>query len=156
MKPGRRRFVAMISGLAIWLNSSLRAFAQTRTPRQTEGPYYPSGSMRGPDQDNDLVRIEGAVREAGGEIIHLRGKIFSADRSPAANARIEIWQVDANGRYLHTGDSNSRERVTPVSRALATPSQMPRVSSTSAPSNPCLTPDGRRTYTPRFFIRIEN
>ncbi|MGB3070675.1 MAG: protocatechuate 3,4-dioxygenase [Ottowia sp.] len=110
MKLERRGFFATMSGLALWLKPFSQAFAQTRTPRQTEGPYYPSQSMRGPDQDNDLVRVRGAVQEAGGEIIYLKGKVFAADKLPAEGARIEIWQVDTKGRYLHTGDSNSAVR----------------------------------------------
>ncbi|GAB2466663.1 protocatechuate 3,4-dioxygenase [Comamonas humi] len=110
MKLRRRETLAVVSGLAAWLPPAAPAWAQTRTPAQTEGPYYPSRSMRGSDQNQDLVKIDGAVREAGGEIIQLKGRVFAADRSPAAGARVEIWQVDTHGRYLHTGDSNPAAR----------------------------------------------
>lgn len=80
------------------------ALALVATPGATEGPYYPASAMRFDDADNDLVRIEGKVRDAGGEIIHLTGQVTDGDGIPVSGARVEIWQCDANGRYLHTGD----------------------------------------------------
>ncbi|MES0884025.1 protocatechuate 3,4-dioxygenase [Roseibium sp. SCP14] len=80
------------------------------TPAQTEGPYYPSPRMRFSDTDNDLVRIDGKVREAGGEIIILKGRVLDGTGSPVAGARVEIWQCDANGRYLHSRESGPAER----------------------------------------------
>jgi protocatechuate 3,4-dioxygenase beta subunit len=72
------------------------------TPGAGEGPFYP---VRMPsDDDADLVRIEGAVREAGGDILHLAGRVMDTNARPVAGARIEIWQCDANGVYLHPGD----------------------------------------------------
>lgn len=72
------------------------------TPGAAEGPFYP---VRIPsDDDADLVSVEGAVREAGGDILHLSGRVLDADSRPIAGARVEIWQCDANGVYLHPGD----------------------------------------------------
>lgn len=61
--------------------------------------------MRFDDIDNNLVKIKGKVEQAGGEIIHLKGKILDRKGNPLAKHRIEIWQCDVNGRYLHSGDS---------------------------------------------------
>lgn len=80
------------------------AAALARTPAATEGPFYPEPSMRFADADNDLVKIEGAVREAGGEVLVLRGRVLGPEGEPAAGARVEIWQCDANGVYLHEAD----------------------------------------------------
>ncbi len=74
------------------------------TPDATEGPFYPTPAMRRADVDNDLVRIIGAVREAGGEVITLRGRLTDTDDTPLAGYRVEIWRCDMNGKYLHTGD----------------------------------------------------
>ena len=72
------------------------------TPGAGEGPFYP---VRMPgDDDADLVRVENAVREAGGDILHLTGRVLDVDARPVPGARIEIWQCDANGVYLHPGD----------------------------------------------------
>lgn len=74
------------------------------TPNAAEGPFYPLPEMRRADVDNDLVTIAGRVVEAGGEIITLKGRITDPDGAPLAGLRIEIWQCDMNGHYLHPGD----------------------------------------------------
>lgn len=79
------------------------------TPAATEGPFYPTPAMRRTDVDNDLVRIMGMVQEAGGEVITLRGRVLSADDVPLEGLRVEIWQCDMSGRYLHSGDRQSIE-----------------------------------------------
>lgn len=86
------------------------AQALVATPGATEGPYYPKPAMRFDDADNDLVRIEGKVREAGGEIIRLTGQVTDGDGNPVSGARVEIWQCDANGRYLHDRDKRDMPR----------------------------------------------
>lgn len=86
------------------------AQALVATPGATEGPYYPKPAMRFGDADNDLVRIEGRVRQAGGEIIYLTGQVTDGDGNPVSGVRLEIWQCDANGRYLHTGDNRNISR----------------------------------------------
>lgn len=80
------------------------AKAAVLTPKAAEGPFYPTERMRFADVDNDLVKVEGQVKEAGGEILMLSGQIRTATGEPLANHRIEIWQCDVNGKYLHTGD----------------------------------------------------
>jgi protocatechuate 3,4-dioxygenase beta subunit len=72
------------------------------TPRSTEGPFYPDEFPA--DGDSDLVRVAGSVREAGGDILHLAGTATDRSGNPLAGARIEIWQCDMNGIYLHRGD----------------------------------------------------
>ena len=80
------------------------------TPGAAEGPFYP---VRIPsDDDADLVSVEGAVREAGGDILHLAGRVLDANARPIAGARVEIWQCDANGVYLHPGDRRRDSRDT--------------------------------------------
>ncbi len=78
------------------------------TPLATEGPFYPTETP--PDDDSDLVRIEGAVREAGGEILHLGGRMLDRSARPLAGLRVEIWQCDANGVYLHPGSDGGDDR----------------------------------------------
>lgn len=72
------------------------------TPRQSEGPFYPD--ILPADMDNDLVRIEGMAREAGGEILRLTGRVLHIDGRPLEGAVVEIWQCDETGRYIHTRD----------------------------------------------------
>lgn len=76
------------------------------TPRQTEGPFYPNHLPL--DTDNDLLIVNDGITPAVGEITHLSGRILDAGGKPIRNTLVEIWQVDNNGVYLHTG-SNKRE-----------------------------------------------
>jgi protocatechuate 3,4-dioxygenase beta subunit len=85
------------------------AFADdlTRTPSQTEGPFYPNHLPL--DTDNDLLIINDTISPAVGEITHLTGRILDARGNPLRNAVVEIWQCDANGVYLHTADSRGKQ-----------------------------------------------
>ena len=74
-----------------------------KTPRLTEGPFYPDKLPL--DTDNDLLIINDKITPAVGEITHLTGKIMGVDGKPIKNATIEIWQVDAKAVYIHTKDS---------------------------------------------------
>lgn len=96
-------FIA-ISTLSAFSRNALSAIL---TPSATEGPFYPNSSMRLTDVDNDLVNISGLVKKAGGEIIRLKGKVMSKDGKLLAGHRIEIWQCDVNGKYLHPNDDRS-------------------------------------------------
>ena len=75
------------------------------TPSAAEGPFYPTPAMRKTDADNDLVKVIGLVNEAGGEVITLKGSVTNKDGAPQAGMRVEIWQCDMNGKYLHSGDN---------------------------------------------------
>jgi protocatechuate 3,4-dioxygenase beta subunit len=78
------------------------AFADelVRTPRQTEGPFYPDKLPL--DTDNDLLIINDRITPAIGEITHLGGRVLDSRGEPIRNAVVEIWQVDGHGSYLHT------------------------------------------------------
>jgi protocatechuate 3,4-dioxygenase beta subunit len=100
----RRRLLGSATLAAIGATAplaSLRA-ALTPTPRQTEGPFYPPDLPL--DSDNDLVRVAGQAEPALGIITHLSGRVLDANGRPVAGVRLEIWQCDANGRYLAQGD----------------------------------------------------
>jgi protocatechuate 3,4-dioxygenase beta subunit len=86
------------------------AFAQelTRTPSQTEGPFYPNKLPL--DTDNDLLIVNDAITPAVGQVTHLTGRILDSRGSPLKNVAVEIWQCDAKGVYLHTDDSGRRAR----------------------------------------------
>jgi protocatechuate 3,4-dioxygenase beta subunit len=107
--PTRRLFLGALAlgGAAFTVRG---AFAEelTRTPAQTEGPFYPNKLPL--DTDNDLLVINDAITPAVGEITHLSGKILDARGNPIKNACVEIWQCDAKGVYLHTADSGPKDR----------------------------------------------
>jgi len=92
------------------LFSSVASVAQIATPRSPAGPFYPLESMRFADQDLDLVQIQGRAQVAQGDVVFLTGIVYDRQGNPAPGARVEIWQTDANARYLHTGDQADRPR----------------------------------------------
>lgn len=73
----RRFFLSLLAALP--LSGLARAAQAQRTPAAMEGPFYPTGAMRFADADNNLVRITGLVRDAGGEVIILRGRVLDRD-----------------------------------------------------------------------------
>ncbi|ARU40978.1 hypothetical protein CCB80_07405 [Armatimonadetes bacterium Uphvl-Ar1] len=77
------------------------------TPDLTEGPFYPNQLPL--DQDNDLVIIKNSTTPAIGRVTHLSGEILDRSGAPIKNAVIEIWQVDGNGVYLHSGSANKSQ-----------------------------------------------
>ena len=103
----RRR--ALLNGVLVGVLacSAQRALAQAliRTPAQTEGPFYPDKLPL--DQDNDLTRVAGRKAAAAGEITDLTGRILDLSGKPLGGVVIEIWQVDHNGHYIHTGDAGA-------------------------------------------------
>jgi len=109
-KLSRRGIFTGLSGVLAFVFSRSRAIAAIRTPSAAEGPFYPDMAMRFDDADNDLVKIEGVVEQAGGEVVFLSGRVLNTQGNPINNARVEIWQCDANGRYLHIGDRQAVER----------------------------------------------
>lgn len=81
------------------------------TPPQTEGPYYPSPRLKPVETDHDLTRV-GSGAPAKGDIIDIKGRVVAPDGQPIAGTRIEIWQTDSQGIYLHPGDGNVKRRDT--------------------------------------------
>ncbi|MGC4003267.1 MAG: protocatechuate 3,4-dioxygenase [Pirellulales bacterium] len=107
--PDRRRFLRISAfGAALFTTRGLFAEELTRTPAQTEGPFYPDKMPL--DTDNDLLIINDAITPGVGEITHLTGKVLTKNGSPIRNAVVEIWQCDNNGAYLHSRSGNGERR----------------------------------------------
>src|SRR5947207_7529431 len=103
----RRAFIRRV-GLSGLLFAVPGAFAEelARTPRQTEGPFYPDHLPL--DTDNDLIIVNDSLTPANGQITHLGGRILDAHGGPIRNAMVEIWQVDNNGVYLNSHDEHAK------------------------------------------------
>jgi protocatechuate 3,4-dioxygenase beta subunit len=90
------------------------AFAEelelAKTPRLTEGPFYPDKIPL--DKDNDLIIVGDSTTPAVGQITHLTGRVLDPSGKPIKDAGIEIWQVDNSGIYLNSRDrrNNSRDK----------------------------------------------
>jgi protocatechuate 3,4-dioxygenase, beta subunit len=115
MRYPRRRVLSRLPAmLAIVAFPSFRpAGAQTRaamepTPRDAEGPFYPT---RIPSEaDADLTRVAGRTGRAQGTPLEVAGRVVGIDGKPLAGAKVELWQCDALGRYHHVdGDPGTRD-----------------------------------------------
>lgn len=105
----RRHFLTGIAvGSAYFTTRGLFAEELTRTPRQTEGPFYPDKLPL--DTDNDLLVINDSLTPAVGEVTYLSGRILGPTGEPLRNAVVEIWQCDNNGAYLHSRSGNREQR----------------------------------------------
>ena len=106
--PIDRRSVLLASaaGAALWMTPQAFARQLVRTPRFTEGPFYPDRLPL--DQDNDLLIIGKSTTRAVGTITHLTGRVIDINGRAVPQAIVEIWQTDARGSYLHTRGANGR------------------------------------------------
>ena len=107
--PCRRLLLFAAASGALLASPSLVLAERLLTPRQTLGPFYPDQLPL--DSDNDLVQVEGRAEPARGIRVQLHGLILDGRGQPLAGALVEIWQVDANGIYLHSrgGDRQRRD-----------------------------------------------
>ena len=82
----RRSFLgAAAAGLGGAAFTARGAFAEElmRTPRMTEGPFYPDKLPL--DTDNDLIIVNDNLTPAVGEITHLTGKVLGPSGEPLRN-----------------------------------------------------------------------
>ena len=84
---------------------SIAAEAQLRpTPQETFGPFFPVQKPR--HHGFNLAQIPGRKARALGQVIDLSGRVLRTDGTPVRDARIEIWQANAAGRYVNPVDKN--------------------------------------------------
>jgi protocatechuate 3,4-dioxygenase beta subunit len=125
----KRMFLTTTGGLAAFGASSLllRRFIRAdereairpssgegtlpRTPSGDLGPFYPVEAPL--DTDFDLTRVRESGPRARGEIIEISGRVVYRDGTLQANARLEIWQANAVGRYAHPGDTRADAPLDP-------------------------------------------
>src|SRR5258708_22857799 len=94
----RRKFLRQVA-LTAALMTVRGAFAEelARTPRLTEGPFYPDKLPL--DTDNDLIIVNDSATPALGEVTWVSGRVLDGRGDPLRNALIEVWQCDHNGVY---------------------------------------------------------
>ena len=73
------------------------------TPDQFIGPYYPVDKPT--DGGEDMAQLPGRG-VAKGELITVSGRVLNLHSEPCPNVKIEIWQSNAAGRYVHKNDHN--------------------------------------------------
>ena len=110
----RSTLARLLTVLAVAPFASLHsATAQTRaamepTPRDAEGPFYPTRIPA--EADADLTRVAGRTGVAKGTPLEFSGRVFGTDGKPLAGAKVELWQCDSLGRYHHVdGDPGTRD-----------------------------------------------
>ena len=96
----KRRSLFAVIGAAI--PGTVRAASLPRTPRDYEGPFYPSGPRH---QSNDLL-----IGPPAGDVLLLTGQLVSSKQLPIANAVVDIWQTDPDGHYKHPQDRRGGKR----------------------------------------------
>lgn len=108
--PSRRGLLrgGLALGAAALLPLDLFAEELMKTPKLTEGPFYPDKLPL--DTDNDLIIINKSLTPAIGEITHLTGRVLNTAGSPVKDATVEIWQCDAHGVYINTKDSGPKAK----------------------------------------------
>ena len=94
-----RRLLLAGAGASLLPFGSAHALSLIITPRQTEGPFYPTALPA--DMDNDLVQVRGQQARAMGTVLHLQGRVLDVNGKPFDGALVEIWQCDAQGLYDH-------------------------------------------------------
>ena len=98
------------------------------TPSQTVGPFFHYSLTPRAYGYAEVVTSDLLTEDAAGERIHIGGRIVDGDGQPVADAMIEIWQADGEGRYASPADGRV---IPPTLRAVSWP------------------PEGRRCRTPR-------
>ncbi|QBG36107.1 protocatechuate 3,4-dioxygenase [Litorilituus sediminis] len=78
--------------------------AQTSTPRDAEGPFYPITPQK--DKDADLTKVAGKSGTAKGTIIEIYGQVLDTNLQPIEGATIDLWQANSFGKYHHPHDNS--------------------------------------------------
>ena len=106
MSLSRRQLLGHLGGATIAAPVFARSIGERiePTPQEILGPFYPI--VKPADSDADLTTIAGRKGRAVGQIVEIAGRIIDLAGRPIPNARVEIWQADAVGRYGHPSDNN--------------------------------------------------
>src|SRR5580698_111492 len=105
---GRREILmmsAVLAGAGVAFSPKLAAAEATlqRTPDQILGPFYPLSEL---PQTSDLTRVSGRSGRAEGQVLNVIGRVLNLAGEPVRNAKVEVWQANAYGRYTHPSDPN--------------------------------------------------
>jgi protocatechuate 3,4-dioxygenase beta subunit len=114
----RRRIVGAtlaVGAGALLSSPSARLLAQEgslrATPAVALGPFYPDRLPA--EQDADLTLIAGRPGRAAGQILYLSGRVLDTRGRPLSGARLELWQANAHGRYMHSADGDASGLLDP-------------------------------------------
>lgn len=78
------------------------------TPSQTVGPFFAYGlTPTGRYEWNDAFTNNLVTSDATGERIRIEGQVLDGDGKPVPDCMLEIWQADAQGRFVDPKDSRA-------------------------------------------------
>jgi len=78
------------------------------TPSQTVGPFFAYGlTPTGRYEWNDAFTNNLVTADATGERIRIEGQVFDGDGKPVPDCMLEIWQADAQGRFVDPKDNRA-------------------------------------------------
>jgi protocatechuate 3,4-dioxygenase alpha subunit len=78
------------------------------TPSQTVGPFFAYGlTPTGRYEWNDAFTNNLVTSDATGDRIRIEGQVFDGDGKPVPDCMLEIWQADAQGRFVDPKDSRA-------------------------------------------------
>jgi protocatechuate 3,4-dioxygenase beta subunit len=105
---GRRDILLMSavlagSGVAVLPRLGAAEAVLQRTPDQILGPFYPLSEL---PQTADLTKVSGRSGRAEGQVLNVMGRVLNLAGEPVRNAKVEVWQANAHGRYTHPSDPN--------------------------------------------------
>jgi protocatechuate 3,4-dioxygenase beta subunit len=112
-----RRNVILSGSAATLAAMSGLARGAVPTSAQELGPFYPVHHLA--DTDADLTRVRGRSGLAKGMPINVLGRVVDLKGNPVPNARLEIWQANAAGRYMHPGDTANPAPLDPDFQGFA-------------------------------------
>ena len=92
-----------------------------QTPSQTVGPFYALG-LAPREHGYEYPGVTGpssVAPGARGERISVTGRVLDGNGDPVADALIEAWQSNADGRYRHPADANDDRPLDPACHGFA-------------------------------------
>ena len=108
--PDRHRRLLLATPLLL-LPGALAAQHRRPTPRMTLGPFYPD--VLPAERDADLTVVAGQPGRAAGTLLYVTGRVTDIRGKPLPKARLEFWQANGKGRYIHSADTDASGPLDP-------------------------------------------
>src|SRR5436309_8398885 len=67
-------------------------------------PFTPV--LRSVEKSADLTTVPRKPGRAAGQVIYVMGRVRNVQGQPVKGARVELWQANTHGRYVHPSDTN--------------------------------------------------
>ena len=87
-----------------------RIYGKCNNPYGHGHNYVAEVTVTGPlgelPQSSDLTRVPGRSGRAEGQVLNVMGRVLNLAGEPVRNAKVEVWQANAYGRYTHPNDTN--------------------------------------------------